>query len=92
LPTGGGGAGGGAALGAERGGIADTVGFPVLLLFDELFEGPHIATHSAMPARMTAPIANRISRGLTEVIGIDVSPIVRFRLSEYPPERRYQPP
>jgi hypothetical protein len=57
LPTGGGGgAGGGAALGAEPGGIADTVGFPVLLLLDVLSEW-HMATNNAMAA-MTATIAS----------------------------------
>jgi hypothetical protein len=58
LPTGGGAAaGGGAALGAELGGTAETVGFPVLLVLDVLLEGPHIATHNAMTA-MTPRIAN----------------------------------
>jgi hypothetical protein len=55
LPAaGGGGDGGGAALGAEIGGIAVTVGFPVLLL-PAVSSDWHIATLNAMTA-MTATI------------------------------------
>jgi hypothetical protein len=88
LPTGGGGgAGGGAALGGELGGIADTVGFPVLPLFEVLLEGPHMATANAMAAMTAARIANVISRGLTGVLDIDISPIVRFAFAKRVPHR-----
>ena len=62
------------------GGIADTVGFPVLL--DALCEGPHIATPSVITATTAAPIANWSSRGFTEMTRIRHSPI-----SQVPPYR-----
>jgi hypothetical protein len=77
---GGGGVGGGAALGAGFGAVADTVALPVL--FDELCEGPHIATHRTMNVMTAAGIPNRISRrrftGVPVAAGIETSPIVRI--------------
>ena len=72
----------------ELGGIADTVGFPVLPVFDVWSDVPHSAMNNAMAA-MTARIANPVSRGETDVADIDVSPIVRSAyLSGYPSEPR----
>jgi surfactin synthase thioesterase subunit len=77
LPTGGGGGpGGGAALGAELGGIAVTLGLPVLPLFGVSCEGPHMATHKAINAT-TATSESRIAQDFTEMAGTDTSPIAR---------------
>jgi hypothetical protein len=62
-------------LGAGLGGIADTVGFPVLL--DVSCDGPHMVMAKATTAIPTARPANLMSRGLTRVVVTHVSPILR---------------
>ena len=66
--------GGGTALGAALGGTAVTVGGAPL--FDELWDGPHMATHNAMKT-ITVPIAIWVHR-VFERAGTASSPVERF--------------
>ncbi|MGH3971483.1 MAG: hypothetical protein ACRDTV_26150 [Mycobacterium sp.] len=76
LPSGGGGCG----LGAAVVWLAEALGFAVLSLFEVL----HAAIDNAVTP-VTARIASRVSRGLSETADINVSPIAGFaRVSLYP--------